>query len=112
LGKVVILAREELIAALLGLMVEVCGHQPKFASPQQSAEEAAGEEPTAAVLIDCDHPELSEDLIRTIRGRDSVPVIFSPFRRKEEVARLAERLGTRSFTVPIDCGSLSEILRT
>jgi DNA-binding response OmpR family regulator len=114
LGKVLILAREELIAALLGLMVEVCGYQPKFASPQQSAEEAAeagaGEERPAAVLIDCDHPDLSDDLIRRIRSRDSVPILFSAFRRKSEVADLAQRMGTRSFTVPVDCGSFARIL--
>jgi len=31
LGSVLILAREEVVAALLGLMVEVYGFQPKFA---------------------------------------------------------------------------------
>jgi len=110
LGNVLIVAREEMIAALLALMVEVCGFQPKFAGHGQPVSDALSNGQLSAVLIDFDHPACSEDVIETIRARNAVPIIFSAFRRSAEVAMLANRLATRSFTVPINCERFSKLL--
>ncbi len=99
LGSVLILAREEVVAALLGLMVEVCGFQPKFAGENESAENAIGDKRPYAVLLDCDHPEFSEKLIEN-----------SPFRMHAEVSRLASQHGTRSFTLPTEPNVFARIL--
>ena len=110
MGNVLIVAREEMIAALLGLMVDVCGLQPKFAGRDQSVEDAISNGHFDAVLIDFDHPACSQETVAAIRARRGVPIIFSPFRRSAEVAMLANRLATRSFTVPINCERFSKLL--
>jgi DNA-binding response OmpR family regulator len=112
LGTVLILAREEMIAALLGLMVEVCGFQPKFPDPDQTVDDLVSDERLKAVLIDADHPDCSEQSLAAIRARSAAPILFSPFRKEVEVRQLAERLGAKSFTVPIHCDAFAKLLRT
>lgn len=110
MGNVLILAREEVVAALLGLMVELSGFQPHFADKDQSAEEVIGDRSIRTVLVDCDHPELSETLVETIRSSGARPVLFSPFRLRAEVTRLANRYGMNSFTLPTEPETFSRIL--
>jgi DNA-binding response OmpR family regulator len=110
LGNVLILAREEVVAALLGLMVELSGFQPRFAEKDQSAEEMFGDGSIRTVLLDCDHPELSETLVETIRSSGARPVLFSPSRLHSEVSRLANRYGLESFTLPTAPDTFSRIL--
>ena len=109
LGNVLIVAREEMIAALLGLMVDVCGLQPKFAGPDQSVEDAISSGQLDAVLIDFDHPACSKETVAAIRAGSAVPIIFSPFRRSAEVAMFADRLAAKSFTVPISCEQFAKL---
>ena len=105
-----ILAREEVVAALLGLMVEVSGFQPKFADNQASAENAIREDRFHAVLIDCDHREFSEKLIGLVRSSGARPILFSPFRLRPDVTQVAQRNGAESFTLPTDPESFARIL--
>jgi DNA-binding response OmpR family regulator len=110
LGEVLILAREEVVAALLGLMVEVSGFQPKFAGKDEPVKRALGEKRLHAVLIDCDHPEFSEELIAAIRNSETRVILFSPFRMDAEVSRLAARYKAKSFTLPAEPNALSSLL--
>jgi len=109
LGNVLIVAREEMIAALLGLMVDVCGLKPKFAGRDQSVDDAIASEQFDAVLIDFDHSACSEDTIAAIRAKGAAPIIFSPFRRSAEVTVFADRLAAKSFTVPISCERFAKL---
>jgi len=111
-GNVLILAREEVVAALLGLMVELHGLQPKFIDKSESVDDAIRQERPGAVLIDCDHPEYSETLIQSIRHLDATPILFSPFRMQNEVREVAARHGLRSFTLPTDPGTFGNMLDT
>jgi DNA-binding NtrC family response regulator len=54
---VLIVAREEIVAALLGLMIELRGLQPRFLRREESVEGVIAREPFEAVVIDCDHPD-------------------------------------------------------
>jgi len=110
LGNVLIFAREEVVAALLGLMVEVSGFQPRFVGDDESVEDAISNKRPEAVLIDCDHPEFSDDLIELIRRSGARPILFSPFRNQPEVTRLAARHGTQAFTLPTEPQVFAEIL--
>ena len=112
MGNVLILAREEVVAALLGLMVEVSGFQPKFAGTNQSAGDAARGDSLHAVLVDCDHPDFSDDLIGVIRKSGARPILFSPLRMRSEVSRLAVLHGTQSFTLPTEPVAFARILRS
>jgi DNA-binding response OmpR family regulator len=110
--NVLILAREEVVAALLGLMVELHGFQPKFVDRLESVDDAIRQERPHVVLMDCDHPDCTDALIETIRRLDATPVLFSPFRMQHEVRAVAARHGVRSFTLPTDPGTFGKMLDT
>ena len=110
LGNVLILAREEVVAALLGLMVELRGLQPRFLGKEESVDDAITHRAFEAVVIDCDHPDCNEHLLETIRRAGAMPVLFSPSRMQAEVREVAARHGTRSFTLPTDPDSFGKML--
>ena len=107
-----ILAREEVVAALLGLMVELRGMQPRFLGEEETVAEAVRRSGHTPVLIDCDHPDCTEENIILIRENGGEPVLFSPFRMQSEVTNLATRYGTRSFTLPTDPDTFARLLNS
>jgi DNA-binding NtrC family response regulator len=110
LGNVLILAREEVVAALLGLMVELRGLQPKFPERTEPVEDAISREKPDTVIIDCDHPDCKDALVEAIMKTGAVPILFSPFRMQSEVRSVAARHGLRSFTLPTDVDSFGKLL--
>lgn len=105
----IILARDDVVAALLGLMVELQGLQPKFLGRAEAVEDAIFRERPEAVIIDCDHPDYGEDLLKAMKKAGAVPIIFSPFRMRSEVQSVAARHGIRSFTLPTDAGTFGKV---
>lgn len=110
LGTVLILAREEVIAALLGMLVELKGFQPKFLGRAEPIEDAILRERPRAVVIDCHHPDCRDEILETIKKAGSQPVLFSPFRMQPELRSAAERHGIRSFTLPTDVMTFGKVL--
>lgn len=109
-GKVLILAREEVVAALLGLMVELRGLEPSFLGRAELAADAIRREKPDAVIIDCDHPDYGDALLEALEKEGVVPILFSPFRMHSEVRSVAARHGIRSFTLPTDTETFSRVL--
>jgi hypothetical protein len=107
---VLILAREEVVAALLGMMVELKGLQPRFLRAAEAAEDAILRERPGTVIIDCDHPDCRDDLVESIVRAGAVPILFSPFRMQAEVRSAAARHGIRSFTLPTDTDTFGRML--
>jgi DNA-binding NtrC family response regulator len=112
LDKVLIIAREEVVAALLGLMVELQGSQPSFLGWADTINDAIVRESPNRVLIDCDYPDCGEDLIKAVMKAGAVPILFSPFRVPSEVQAFAARHGVRSFTLPTDTDTFGKVLRS
>jgi len=108
--NVLILAREEVVAALLGLMVELRGMQPRFLTENESVMDVLDRD-REVVLIDCDHPACQAETIELIKKSGGEPVLFSPFRFQAEVTNLARRYGVKSFTLPIDTESFDRLLK-
>ena len=111
MSNVLILAREDVIAALLALMVELRGMKPHFIAGGESLATALGGG-QLPVLIDCDHPDCNAETLELIRKHGGEPILFSPYRLQAEVTRLASRFGTRSFTLPTDPETLGKLLRS
>jgi len=111
LQKVLILAREEVVAALLGLLVELSGFEPYFVGGDESVSDALKTGGHRVVIIDCDHVECGESLIEAIRRIGATPILFSPFRMEGELLHAAGRLGTTSFTLPTDPEKFSQLLQ-
>jgi DNA-binding response OmpR family regulator len=107
---VLILAREEMVAALLGLMVEVRGFQPSFLARGQSPADVIETLSFAAVVVDCDHPDCTAKLLANIRATGAVPILFSPSRMQSEVGEVAARHGIRSFALPTDPDTFGRML--
>jgi DNA-binding NtrC family response regulator len=111
LGNVLILARDEVVGALLGLLVELQGFRPMFPGRYETAGEALRRAPLHAVLIDFDHPECSERLLSEIRKEAARPVLFSPFALGDQAREFAAREGARFFILPTDPETFSKALR-
>jgi hypothetical protein len=111
LANVLILAREEVVAALLGLMVELHGLEPQFLTEDQAVADAL-EHDRQVVLIDCDHPACAAETIELIRKSGGEPVLFSPFRFETEVTDLATRHQAKWFTLPINPENFDRLLRS
>jgi len=110
LDSVLILAREEVVAALLGMLVEIKGLQPRFLGSAEPAEDAILRDRPRAVIIDCDHPECRDTLLEIIRMAGALPILFSPSRMQPELRSVADRHGLRSFTLPTDVDTFGKIL--
>ena len=105
-----ILAREEVIAAWLGMLVELKGFQPKFLGRAEPIEDAILREKPRAVVIDCNHPDCRDEILESIKKAGSQPVLFSPYRMQPELRSAAERHGIRAFTLPTDVVTFGKIL--
>jgi len=107
---VLILAREEVVAALLGMMVELRGLKPRFLGRTETAEDAILREKPSTVIIDCDHPDCRDSLLEAIIRAGAVPILFSPLRMQSEVRSVAARHGVKSFTLPTDTDTFARML--
>jgi len=110
LGNVLILARDEVVAALLGLMVELRGFNPRFVGERERAEAALKRDQYHAVIIDCDHPGCNDELIAAIRSAAAQPILFSSLRLQPELHDLAEHYRAGSFTLPTDPETFGKVL--
>lgn len=105
-----ILARDDVVGALLGLLVELRGFNPKFPGENESPTDALARCSCRAVVVDCDHPEFGEALLAEIKRLAAQPILFSPVRMSAEVRQIASRHGARSFTLPTDPETFGRIL--
>lgn len=105
-----ILARDDVVAALLGLMVELQGFSPRFPARGEAPMDALAHDRFAAVVIDCDHPDCSGELLALIRTTTAQPILFSPFRLSSEVVEFAARHGAKVFTLPTDPETFGKML--
>lgn len=109
--SVLILAREELISALLGLLVETTGHSASFAGPSEPSEDAIRRTRPDVVIVDCDHRDCTDDLVRVAREFGARLILFSASREAEYVRKAAAPSRSQSFTFPIEPPQLDSMLR-
>lgn len=110
MATVLILAREEVVAALLGLLVELSGHQPAYAKNGETAEEACARLSCARIVIDCDHWDCSRKTIAELQRSGVKIILFSPSRSPSEVSRTTGSVGIPAFTLPIGPEAFGKLL--
>ncbi len=86
--------------------------QPSFLAEGESLSAALRKTGRVPVLIDCDHPDCTEENIKLVREGGSEPVLFSPYRMQNEVTNLASRYHTKSFTLPTDPDTFARLLKS
>jgi AmiR/NasT family two-component response regulator len=109
--RVLIIAREEIVAALLGLLVDLQGYEPVFASPETPPATAIARLLPGVAIVDCDHPSAcEEDLFLCAQRAGTAVILFSPSRQSPEIRRLAQERKLASFALPIDPVSFGSLL--
>ena len=111
LAGVLVLAREELISALIGLLVETAGHSVFFAQPGERAEDAMRRTRAQVVIVDCDHRDCTKDLVRAANDLGARLILFSASRDPDYVRRAAAAARSQSFTFPIEAPQLDSMIR-
>ena len=110
MATVLILAREEVVAALLGLLVELHGYQPVYAHRGETAAEACTRVHCNKVVIDCDHWECNEKCLATLQKAGVKVVLFSPSRAPSDLNGSTGELGIQTFTLPIGPEAFGKLL--
>lgn len=108
---VLILAQEELISALLGLLVESTGHGALFANAGEQSADAIRRLDPGVVIVDCDHRDCTDDMVQAAREVGARLILFSASREPDYVRRAAARSRSRSFTFPIEPPELDLLIR-
>lgn len=109
---VLILARESVIAALLGLLLELEDYAPVFAEPDERPEDAIARlRPPLVVLLDGGLDAARSDLFfaRAAAARARV-VLFSEPVAVEDVQRAARHRRVPFLPMPVDRATLGRVL--
>src|SRR5687768_5947978 len=100
--SVLVLAREELISALIGLLVETTGHKVSFAAPGEQSPAAVRRIRPAVIIVDCDHRDCAEELAQAATEVGARLILFSASREADYVRQVAAPTHSPSFTFPIE----------
>jgi hypothetical protein len=110
-SKILVLAREPLAAALLGLLLELDKYEPAFALPDESPEEAVRRvRPALVIMLDGSLEAGASDVFHA-RAKGTPVILFGSPRASERVRALAEERRLPSFTMPVDRASLGRVIR-
>ena len=111
-ARVLILARDSVIAALIGMLVEMDGYDPAFPAPGEAAEQALARlRAPIVVCADCEIPDVQSDLFyaRVARSKARV-VVFGTPASEGRMKELAARRALRYFVLPTDKETLARVL--
>ena len=101
-ARILVLASEDVISALLGAMVELYGYKPVFPVPSERPLDAAQRTRADLILLDCeDDLAWDADAIRSIGEWGSRVLLFSALRSQREVDEIADRHGISAFALPL-----------
>jgi hypothetical protein len=110
-SRILILAREPLAAALLGLLLELDSYEPAFALPTESPEEAVRRvRPAVVVLLDGSLEAAASDVFHA-RAKGTTVILFGTPRTMTTVQALADARKLRWFTMPVDRASLRRVIQ-
>ena len=109
--RVLVLAREPVIAALLAMLMELDGYQIDFAQPGERAEDAIARlHPPMIICADGALPDVESDLFLARAAKRGPVVLFGASEMSDEVRALASRRGFPYFALPVDRDTLSRVL--
>jgi DNA-binding NtrC family response regulator len=111
-ARVLILARDPVIAALIGMLLEMDGYEPGFPAPGETAEQALGRlRAPLIVCADCEIPDAQSDLFFARVTRSGARfVLFGAPGSEERLRDLAARRSARYFMLPTDRATLARAL--
>src|SRR5581483_10755087 len=100
--RVLVLSDEPVVAALVGILVEVAGRTPVFAEPGESATDALERlRPLSVVLVDVALGSARSDLFFAAAAKSGIGIaVFGPEMRAREIAEIAGARNVPWFTMP------------
>jgi DNA-binding response OmpR family regulator len=111
-ARVLILARDPVIAALIGMLLEMDGYDPVFPAPGEAAEKALGRLRAPLIICaDCELPEVQSDLFfARVSKSNARLVLFGAPGSEENLKLLAARRSLPYFVLPTDRATLARVL--
>jgi DNA-binding NtrC family response regulator len=112
-STVLVLARDAVIAALLGLLLELEDYEAVFPGPDERPEDAIARlRPPLIVLLDGTLDTAGSDLFHArAAARGSRVVLFSEPPAAHEVRAIARRRDIAYVSMPVDRSTLGGVLR-
>jgi hypothetical protein len=112
-SAVLILSRDPVVGALLGAAVELAGFSPAFPEADETPTAAVRRTGSPVALVDAGREATEADKIaRDLLSEGARPILVAPHEAAAALAARAERLGTTSFTLPVDQADLADVLRS
>jgi hypothetical protein len=107
--RVLIVARDSLVATLLATLVDLTGHEATLRAPDEALADALERGQCGGIILDCDHPD-AEDVIDQAGRHGARVLLFSPALRPFEMRERSQAYGLQSFTLPVEPGTLRALL--
>jgi len=110
--KVLVLARETVIAALIGMLLELEHYEPVFAEPDERPEDAIRRlRPPLIVMLDGELDAASSDLFYARASASGARVVlFTEPLAAEEIRAVARERRLPYVVMPIDRATLGRVL--
>lgn len=101
-GSILILSEQPVLAALVGVLVELTGSQPVFAETnEQPADALQRLRPLAVILVDCELGTAHSDLFFALAARKRVGVaVFGSDAQARRIGEIAAARAIPWFTLP------------
>ena len=111
-AKVLVLSREPLVAALVGMLLELEAYEPAFADPEESPEDAVTRvRPLAVIFLDGGMDAARSDLFFARIAKRGVPVVlFAEPAMSADVEALAQARGLPCIVLPTDRAAVARVL--
>lgn len=111
-GPVLILTEQPVIAALVGMLVELAGWQAVFAGDdEQPADALTRLRPLAVIFIDAEMTAARSDLFFALASRKQIGVaVFGSGARTREIAEVAAQRQIPWLTLPPDVDRLATVI--
>jgi hypothetical protein len=111
-GSILVLSDEPVIAALIGMFVELTGRQPVFADAEETPADALTRlRPLAVIVIDVDVDAARSDLFFAVAARKQVRVVvFGSGARTRGIGEIAAQRNIPWFILPPELDRLRTIL--
>ena len=111
-ARVLVLAPDPVLSALLGMLLEMDGYVPAFPAPGEAAEQAlARVRSPLVVCADCEIPEVQSDLFYARLARSSTRIVlFGTPGSEDKMREIASGRAAHYFTLPTDRATLGRVL--
>jgi hypothetical protein len=101
-GPILILSDEPVVAALVGLLIELTGREPVFPDANESAADAVERlRPLAVVLVDCAYAAARSDVFFALAAQKRLAVaVFGPDAKARDIGEIAARRSIPWLVLP------------